>query len=182
MGERTNTYREIRGFPGERYQLAISVSMLLLSSTTFLALRYATLLGDAAFASSATLVFTGLFTPQLLDFRGMQDGLMARGVAVRGRQRRWVQMGWGGLFLVLVVGPFILLFVAPSTLWSSVVFGMIAGFSGFQTAFTIYVRRWEAAHRVRLTRFAVWRYDEAHRRVIVENGVRAQQHAEGRTR
>ena len=176
------TYRELRGFPGGRYQLAISASVLLLSCTTYLALRYATLLGDAAFVSSAALVFTGLLAPQLLDFRGMQDELLARSVAVRGRQRRWVQLGWSGLFLLLVVGPFLLLFVVSSTLWVSVVFGMIAGFSGFQTAFTLYVRRWEAAHRIRLARFAVWRYDEAHRRVVVENGVRAERHAEGRTR
>jgi hypothetical protein len=181
LGEPTESYREVHGFPGGRYQLAVSVSVVLLSSVTFLVLRHATLLGDAAFVASVALVFAGLLAPQLLDFRRMQDQLLTRGVAVRGHQRRWVQMGWGGLFLALVVGPLILLFVAPSTLWSSVVFGMVAGFSGFQTAFTLYVRRWEAAHRVRLARFEVWRYDAAHRRVVVENGVRAEPYAEGGT-
>jgi hypothetical protein len=51
-GERIGTFREVRGFPGGRYQLAVTASVLVLSCTTFLTLRYATLLGDAVFASS----------------------------------------------------------------------------------------------------------------------------------
>lgn len=174
------THTETGEFPAWRHQLLISTIVFGLSLVTFVALidpEAAVGEVSAAFVT-ASLAFLAVGLPQFLEFRKMSGELLNSGVSAKSREHvrsEFIRAGFGSaFFLAIVLGPFLLLFLAPPALWFSSVLGMILGLSASQTSFTLYIRRWEVAHRLKLKRFTVWHYNEKNRRVVLKYGVRAE--------
>ena len=132
---------------------------------------------SAAFVT-ASLAFLAVGLPRFLEFRKMSVELLGSGVSAKSRKHNRNELVRAGLgsafFFAIVLGPFLLLFFAPSVLWFSSVLGMILGLSGSQMSFTLHIRHWEMAHRLKVKRFTVWHYNEKNRRVVIEYGVRAE--------
>ncbi len=175
-----NTYTEISGFPGWRRQLHVSAIVLTLSCATFALFfdpKTALIEGVAAF-TTASIAFLVVGLPRFLYFRKISGELLGSGMSSKrpNSSRNELIRATSGtaFFFAAVLGPLILVFLAPPEIWFGSVLGMIIGFSASQFLFTLNVRRWETAHKVSLKRFTVWFYDGKNRKVVLEYGVRVE--------
>jgi len=177
---RKETHVETSGFPGWRYQIPLSGTMLVLSSVTF------ALLFDLEYALeevlptvvAACLSFIIVGLPQFLEFRKISKELTSLGISRKLRdpsKKELVKVGLGVVILTMIVlGPLFLSFFAPPSIWLGSVLGMMIGLSSSQIIFTLYIRRWEGVHGVKLSRFTIWLRDERNRKVVIEYGVRSE--------
>jgi hypothetical protein len=174
------TFMDVGGFPGWKHQIVVSGVMFMLACAIFVMLLHSNAMFEVSIISllTAAIIFLAMGLPQFLDFQKMQREILTKGFATKqgepGRKK-----GFGislslGFFLVIVFGPFVLLFVAPPVLWFGCVLGMIGGFSAAQFSLSLYIRRWETKHKRTLNRFTKWCYDERQRRVVLEYGVRGE--------
>jgi hypothetical protein len=174
------THTETGEFPAWRHQLLISSVVFALSLATFLALiNGEAAVGEVSAASvTASLAFLAVGAPRFLEFRKISMELLDSGESAKSRKRGRSESIKAGLetafFFAVVLGPFVLLFLAPPAIWFSSVLGMVLGLSASQSLFTLHIRRWETVHRLKLKRFAVWYYNEKNRKVVFKYGVRAE--------
>jgi len=166
---------EMRPYPGSRYQPIVSTILLILSASLFLTSTSADFaLNAALFVIFASLTFSVAIFPQYTEFSVMRGDLVKNGAA-----KSRVSKGLGrlmplfSLLFVLVVAPILLILVAPPGLFLGAVTGIIAGFSGFQLAFTVYIGRWSKARGLRLSRYTLFS-SEGGKRLVVEYGLRAE--------
>lgn len=166
---------EKRPYPGSRLQPFVSAGLLVAALATFVMFSS----GDVAVQALvgvvlASLAFSVAIFPQYTEFRGMAGALTSDGV-VKAKTGK----GWGRFFpllsllAVLFAAPLLILFVAPQFFLGAIV-GIIVGFSGFQIAFTVYIRNWERGKGVIVSRYALVSKDDKGRRVVLEYGLRAE--------
>ena len=129
---------------------------------------------DIPLGAAPSLVFSVAIFPQYTEFTGIARTLAGEGVvkvkAGNGLDRFFPLFS---LFTVLLAAPLLILFVSPQFFIGALV-GIIVGFSGFQIAFTVYIRNWEQGNGVRVSRYALVSEDERGRRVVHEYGLRAE--------
>jgi len=173
-------FMEMSGFPGWKHQIVVSGIVFMLAGAIFLMFLHPNAMFEVSIISvlTAAITFLTMGLPQFLDFQKMQLEILSKGFATKPREPGR-KKGFGislslGFFFVIVFGPFVLLFVAPPVLWFGVVLGMIVGFSAAQFFLSLYIRRWEIKHKIKLSRFTKWCYDERQRRVVLEYGVRGE--------
>jgi len=177
---REKTYVETSGFPGWRYQIPLSGAVFVFSSMTLALLSGSEHAPEevvpALVAVCLSFIIVGL--PQFLEFRRISQEIVSSGISRKsgdptGRDQVRVGLGVVVLFM-MVLGPLFLSFFVPPLIWFGSVLGMIIGLSSSQITFSLYVRRWEKAHGVKLSRFTVWLRDERNRKVVIEYGVRSE--------
>ncbi len=166
---------EKKTYPGSRLQPLVSAGLILAGLATFATFSE----GDLAVQTLllvvfASLVFSVAIFPQYMEFTGMTGALVKEGVAkakdVKGVRRLFPLFT---LLVVLLIAPLLVLFIAPQFFLGALV-GIIVGFSGFQLAFTVYIRGWEREKGLKVTRYALVSEDEKGRRTVLEYGLRAE--------
>lgn len=172
------TFIETKHFPGWRHQLLVSGIVFVLSCTIFALLfdlNYAIEEGITFFIS-CSIVFLIAGLPHILDFYRIQKQLLREGqITKQNHSYNVFRIGLRITFFVLMMfGPFVLLYFVPPAAWFGSLLGIIIGLSASQFFFTLYVRQWEKTHNIKLKRFNVWSYDEKKRKVILRYGVRSE--------
>jgi len=167
---------EKKPYPGSRIQPFVSAGLLMLSLAVFLMFSPGDVVVQALlFVVFASLTFSVAIFPQYTEFMSMADTLVRDGVAkardVKGLRRL---LPLFSLLMVLLVAPILLLVVAPPELFLGSLMGIIAGFTGFQLVFALYVRGWERARGLRVSRYSLVSEDERGYRLVLEYGLRAE--------
>jgi hypothetical protein len=170
------SWMETRPYPGSRYQPLVSTALLLVSLAVFLVFAK----GNIAVQALLLLVFASLtfsvaIFPQHNEFTRMADVVVKDGLA-KARVTKGVNKYTPllSLLVVLVIAPLLILFIAPPELVLGSLMGIIAGFAGFQLAFTLYVRNWERTHGIKVCRYSLVSEDEHGKRVTHEYGLKAE--------
>ncbi|HIH89107.1 TPA: hypothetical protein HA344_07870 [Candidatus Bathyarchaeota archaeon] len=166
---------EKKPYPGSRLQPIFSVALLVLSLVIFTFFAAGNfVIQTLLLVVLASLTFSVAIFPQYIEFSGMAGALVREGTA-KARAGKGVRRFAPllSLLVVLIVAPILILVAAPDFLMGSLM-GIIVGFSGFQLAFTLYVRGWERAHGLRLSRYSLISEDERGKRVVIEYGLRAE--------
>jgi hypothetical protein len=173
---RKDSWMEKKPYPGSRLQPFISAGLLVMSLLVFLLFSSGEIVVQVLLlVVFASLTFSVAIFPQYIEFTGMAGALVKDGVAkakvVKGL-RRLIPLF--SLLLVLLVAPILILVVAPPWLFLGSLMGIIAGFAGFQLGFTLYVRGWERARRLSVSRYSLVSEDERGKRLVLEYGLRAE--------
>ena len=172
---RRDSWMEKRPFPGGRLQPLVSGLLLVVSLATFV--LFST--GDVVVQVLLLVVFASLsfavgIFPQYSEFTGLSGALVREGAAKakpgRGMGRYFPFIA---LLVVLIAAPLLVLFITPQ-FFLGVLVGVIAGFSGFQLAFTAYVRNWEGEKGLSVSRYALVAEDDRGRQIVLEYGLKAE--------
>ncbi len=160
--------------------------MLLYAATFILALITFAVFFEQEYALVETISALGMVclfslvlgVPRFLEFKKISKKIRNSGISRNtgkyGQKELLIASIGVVFFTFAILGPFILAFVAPPTVWLGAVLGMVAGISGSQLAFASYTMRWEKINLVKLYRYTVWFRDERNRRVVTEYGVRSE--------
>jgi archaellum biogenesis protein FlaJ (TadC family) len=169
------SWMEKKPYPGSSLQPIFSAVLLVLSLVIFAFFANGGfVIQTLLLVVLASLTFSVAIFPQYIEFSGMAGALVREGSAkarVGKGIRRFVPLL--SLLVVLTVAPVLILVAAPGFFMGSLM-GIVVGFSGFQFAFTLYVRGWERAHGLRLSRYSLVSEDERGKRVVLEYGLRAE--------
>jgi hypothetical protein len=173
---RKDYWMEKKPYPGSSLQPFVSAGLLVLSLVVFV--MFST--GDVVVQALLLIVFASLtfsvtFIPQHLEFTAMADILMKDGIAkaiVTKGLRRFLPLF--SLLVVLLVAPILILMAVPPKLFLGSLMGIIIGFTGFQLVFTLYLRGWEKAKGLKVSRYSLISEDERGKRLVIEYGLRAE--------
>jgi hypothetical protein len=173
---RKDSWVEKKPYPSSRLQSFISAGLLVLSLAAFVMFSS----GDVVVQALLLVVFVSLtfsvaIFPKYMEFTGMAGALVTEGVAkarVTKDFRRFLSLF--SLLMVLLVAPILILVTAPPALFLGSLMGIIVGFTSFQLVFTMYIRGWERAKGLRVSRYQLVSEDERGKRLVLEYGLRAE--------
>ena len=173
---RKDSWMEKKPYPGSRLQPFISAGLLLLSLAVLVFFSS----GDVVIQALLLIVFASLafsvaIFPQYMEFTGMAGALVKDGVA-KGKVTKGFRrlLPLFSLLVVLFVAPILILLAAPPELFLGSLMGIVVGFAGFQLVFTLYVRGWERARGLSVSRYSLVSEDERGKRLVLEYGLRAE--------